>query len=116
LPKRAMEEDDKGKFVGVTSGGETVKADKVIGDPSYFVDASGKDLLLRDDDLDRVRVVRIRDRVPQDADRANDVALQDELTRSGSAPDIYVAEVSSTHNVCAKDVYVAMVSTIRACD
>src|ERR1700760_806427 len=28
--------DDKGKFVGVTSGGETVKAKQVIGDPSYF--------------------------------------------------------------------------------
>lgn len=34
--------DDKGKFVGVKSGGETVKAAKVIGDPSYFSDESGK--------------------------------------------------------------------------
>lgn len=34
--------DDKGKFVGVTSAGETVKAKQLIGDPSYFVDASGK--------------------------------------------------------------------------
>lgn len=34
--------DDKGKFVGVTSGGETVKAKQVIGDPSYFSDPSGK--------------------------------------------------------------------------
>lgn len=41
-PVDKIEYDDKGKFVGVTSGGETVKADKVIGDPSYFVDASGK--------------------------------------------------------------------------
>lgn len=28
--------DANGKFVGVTSGGETVKAKQVIGDPSYF--------------------------------------------------------------------------------
>lgn len=28
--------DSDGKFVGVTSGGETVKAKQVIGDPSYF--------------------------------------------------------------------------------
>lgn len=28
--------DADGKFVGVTSGGETVKAKQVIGDPSYF--------------------------------------------------------------------------------
>lgn len=41
-PVDKIEYDDKGKFVGLTSGGETVKADKVIGDPSYFVDASGK--------------------------------------------------------------------------
>lgn len=41
-PVDKIEYDDKGKFVGVTSGGETVKADKVIGDPSYFVEASGK--------------------------------------------------------------------------
>ena len=34
--------DDKGKFVGVTSAGETVKADKLIGDPSYFVEKSGR--------------------------------------------------------------------------
>lgn len=34
--------DENGKFTGVTSGGETVKAKKVIGDPSYF--GAGKDL------------------------------------------------------------------------
>lgn len=28
--------DADGKFIGVTSGGETVKAKQVIGDPSYF--------------------------------------------------------------------------------
>lgn len=28
--------DEQGKFVGVRSGGETVKAKQVIGDPSYF--------------------------------------------------------------------------------
>jgi Rab GDP dissociation inhibitor len=39
-----------GKFVGVTSGGETVKAKQVIGDPSYF--GAGKDV-----DGGKVRVV-----------------------------------------------------------
>ena len=32
----AIVTDSDGKFVGVTSGGETVKAKQVIGDPSYF--------------------------------------------------------------------------------
>ena len=31
--------DADGKFVGVTSSGETVKAKQVIGDPSYFKDS-----------------------------------------------------------------------------
>lgn len=35
-PIDAIVTDDAGKFVGVTSGGETVKAKQVIGDPSYF--------------------------------------------------------------------------------
>ena len=36
-PISKIEYDDKGKFVGVTSEGETVKAKNLIGDPSYFV-------------------------------------------------------------------------------
>ena len=32
----AIVTDSEGKFVGVTSGGETVKAKQVIGDPIYF--------------------------------------------------------------------------------
>jgi Rab GDP dissociation inhibitor len=32
---------EDGKFVGVRSGDETVKADNVIGDPSYFINDKG---------------------------------------------------------------------------
>jgi Rab GDP dissociation inhibitor len=35
--------DNDGKFVGVRSGDETVKAKQVIGDPSYFMSNVGKD-------------------------------------------------------------------------
>jgi len=42
--------DDDGKFVGVLSGGETVKAKQVIGDPSYF--GAGKEL-----DGGKIRVI-----------------------------------------------------------
>lgn len=35
--------DAEGKFVGVKSGGETVKAKQVIGDPSYFGAGSGNE-------------------------------------------------------------------------
>lgn len=39
--------DDKGKFVGVRSGDETVKADALIGDPTYFqsLPVGGKNLV-----------------------------------------------------------------------
>ena len=40
-PIEAIVTDADGKFVGVTSHGETVKAKQVIGDPSYF--KSGND-------------------------------------------------------------------------
>lgn len=35
-PIEVIVTDNDGKFVGVTSAGETVKAKQVIGDPSYF--------------------------------------------------------------------------------
>ena len=48
----AIVTDDDGKFVGVTSGGETVKAKQVIGDPSYFgagqPDSNGKVRVIED--------------------------------------------------------------------
>ncbi|KAH9950437.1 rab GDP-dissociation inhibitor [Amylocystis lapponica] len=106
--------DADGKFVGVTSGGETVKAKQVIGDPSYF--GAGKS-----DNASKVRVVEegkviraiciLKHPVPgtEDADSAQIIIPQNQVNRRN---DIYIAIVSSTHNVCAKDVYVAIVSTI----
>ena len=45
--------DDQGRFVGVRSGQETVKANLVVGDPSYFRQVGGKSLV-----RDTVKVVR----------------------------------------------------------
>jgi RAB protein geranylgeranyltransferase component A len=47
--------DENGVFTGVTSGGETVRAKKVIGDPSYF--GAGKELGAGDADGGKVRVI-----------------------------------------------------------
>jgi Rab GDP dissociation inhibitor len=91
-PVEKIEYDDKGKFIGVTSGGETVKADKVIGDPSYFVEASGKG---GEDKEDKVflegRVVRaiciLRHPIPN-TDDSNSVQLiipQKQLGRKNGA-------------------------------
>ncbi|KAF9229126.1 rab GDP-dissociation inhibitor [Gyrodon lividus] len=106
--------DADGKFVGVRSGQETVKAKQVIGDPSYF--GAGKEA-----DGGRLRVVEdgkvvraiciLKHPIPgtEDSDSVQIVIPQNQVNRRN---DIYIAMVSSTHNVCAKDVYVAIVSTI----
>ncbi|KZT30704.1 rab GDP-dissociation inhibitor [Neolentinus lepideus HHB14362 ss-1] len=105
--------DADGKFVGVRSGNETVKAKQVVGDPSYF--GAGKS------DGGKVRVVEegkviraiclLKHPIPgtDEADSCQIIIPQNQVGRKN---DIYIAMVSSTHNVCAKDIYVAIVSTI----
>jgi Rab GDP dissociation inhibitor len=123
--------DSAGKFIGVRSGDETVKAKQVIGDPSYFgagtSGESGKVRVVEEskvvraicilkhpipgtDDSDSVQIV-----IPQNqVNRRNGEHIPSQLMASFSRciQDIYIAMVSSTHNVCAKDIYVAIVSTI----
>ncbi|TFL06806.1 GDP dissociation inhibitor [Pterulicium gracile] len=108
-----------GKFVGVKSGGETVKAKQVIGDPSYF--GAGK----TDGEGGKVRVIEegkvvraiciLKHPIPgtEDSDSVQIIIPQNQVGRRN---DIYIAMVSSTHNVCAKDVYIAIVSTIVETD
>ncbi|KAI0673552.1 rab GDP-dissociation inhibitor [Trametes maxima] len=110
--------DADGKFVGVRSGSETVKAKQVVGDPSYF--GAGKSA-----EGGKVRVVEegkviraicfLKHPIPgtDDSDSAQIIIPQNQVGRRN---DIYIAMVSSTHNVCAKDVYVAIVSTIVETD
>jgi len=102
-----------GKFIGVRSGEETVKAKQLIGDPSYFGGSEG--------DKGRVRIVEegnvvraiciLKHPIPgtEDADSCQIVIPQKQVNRRN---DIYIAAVSSTHNVAAQGVYIAIVSTI----
>ncbi|KAF8560226.1 rab GDP-dissociation inhibitor [Imleria badia] len=113
-PVHEIVTDQNGKFVGVRSGDETVKAKQVIGDPSYFgasEEAEGGKLRVVEDG----RVIRaiciLKHPIPgtEDSDSVQIIIPQNQVNRRN---DIYIAMVSSTHNVCAKDVYVAIVSTI----
>ncbi|KAF7320376.1 Rab GDP dissociation inhibitor [Mycena kentingensis (nom. inval.)] len=110
--------DADGNFVGVTSGGETVKAKQVIGDPSYF-GAGGSAQGGKVRVVETGRVVRaiciLKHPIPntEDSDSCQIIIPQNQVGRRN---DIYVAMVSSTHNVCAKDIYVAIVSTIVETD
>ncbi|KAK0464983.1 GDP dissociation inhibitor [Desarmillaria tabescens] len=109
--------DADGKFVGVTSGGETVKAKQVIGDPSYF--GAGKISGGKVRVIEEHKVVRaicfLKHPIPgtDDSDSCQIIIPQNQVGRRN---DIYIAMVSSTHNVCAKDIYVAIVSTIVETD
>ncbi|KDQ63424.1 hypothetical protein JAAARDRAFT_147735 [Jaapia argillacea MUCL 33604] len=111
--------DASGKFVGVRSGGETVKAKQVIGDPSYFgagqaAGGSGKVRVVEEGRVIRA-ICFLKHPIPgtDDLDSCQIIIPQNQVNRRN---DIYIAMVSSTHNVCAKDVYVAIVSTIVETD
>jgi len=110
--------DASGKFVGVKSGDETVKAKQVVGDPSYFgagqEKEGGKVRVIEESKVVRAICI-LKHPIPgtDDSDSVQIIIPQNQVSRKN---DIYIAMVSSTHNVCAKDVYVAIVSTIVETD
>ncbi|KAJ4485975.1 rab GTPase activator [Lentinula aciculospora] len=109
--------DEQGKFVGVRSGGETVKAKQVIGDPSYF--GAGKQTEGKLRVVEESKVIRaicvLKHPIPEtdDSDSCQIIIPQNQVGRRN---DIYIAMVSSTHNVCAKGIHIAIVSTIVETD
>ncbi|KAN0060377.1 Rab GDP dissociation inhibitor alpha [Thecaphora frezii] len=106
---------ETGKFEGVRSGEETVKAAMVIGDPSYFRGGvAGKQKVRETAKV--VRAICILKHPIPNTDNSDSVQLIIPQNQVGRKHDIYIAEVSGTHNICAKDVYVAQVSTIVETD
>jgi len=110
--------DGDGKFVGVRSGKETVKAKQVIGDPSYFgagKEAEGGRLRVVEDGKVVRAICILKHPIPgtDDSDSVQIIIPQNQVNRRH---DIYIAMVSSTHNVCAKNVHVAIVSTMVETD
>lgn len=101
--------DADGKFEGVRSGDETVKATMVIGDPSYFLDSKQERV------IEEGKVVRaicfLKHPIPN-TDDSNSVQIIIPQNQVGRKHDIYIAAVSAQHNVCPKDMYVAIVSTV----
>ncbi|PWN89681.1 rab GTPase activator [Acaromyces ingoldii] len=103
---------DDGKFVGVRSGDETVKADMVIGDPSYFANVKGKSEPMVRETAKVVRAICLLKHPIPNTDNSDSVQLIIPQNQVGRKHDIYISEVSGAHNVCARDVYVAQVSTV----
>ncbi|CCU98159.1 unnamed protein product [Malassezia sympodialis ATCC 42132] len=106
--------DDQGRFVGVRSGEETVKANMVVGDPSYFRNVNGKSLVRSTAKV--VRAICLLKHPIPNTDNSDSVQLIIPQNQVGRQHDIYIAEVSSTHNICAKGIYVAQVSTVVETD
>lgn len=102
--------DSNGKFIGVRSGDETVKAKSLIGDPSYF----GPDKVRKVGQVIRAILI-LNHPLPntEDADSCQLIIPQNQVGRDH---DIYVAMVSSTHHVCKEDYFMAIVSTIVETD
>ncbi|KAI9344078.1 GDP dissociation inhibitor, partial [Obelidium mucronatum] len=96
---------ENGKFVGVKSEGETVKANLVIGDASYFPDKVKKvGQVVR-------AIVLLNHPIPEtgDADSVQIVIPQKQIGRNH---DIYIAAVSAAHSVASAGHFVAIVSTV----
>ncbi|KAG8983354.1 Rab GDP dissociation inhibitor alpha [Tulasnella sp. 427] len=104
--------DSDGKFVGVRSGEETVKAKQVIGDPSYFGAGAegGKVRVVEEGKVVRAICV-LKHAIPgtDESDSCQIIIPQKQVNRKN---DIYIAAVSHTHNVAAKGIWIAIVSTI----
>jgi RAB protein geranylgeranyltransferase component A len=76
--------DDNGKFIGVRSGSETVKAKQVIGDPSYFGSSneSGKIRVVEDGKVIRAICI-LKHPIPgtDDADSVQIIIPQNQVNR-----------------------------------
>lgn len=84
--------DDKGKFVGIRSGEETVKAKQVIGDPTYFVgakDRDGEDRIYEEGKV--VRAICILKHPIPSTDNSDSTQLIIPQNQVGRKHDIYIS-------------------------
>ena len=103
-PVTQVHYDDKGRFEGVESQGETVRAKKVIGDPSYFSDKVKKV-------GENVRVICLLDHPIHDAKDAKSCQIIISGREVNRKSDIYVSLLSDVHRVVPEKMYLGLVST-----
>jgi Rab GDP dissociation inhibitor len=93
--------DADGKFVGVTSSGETVKAKQVIGDPSYFKDAKdGKIRVVEEGKVVRA-ICLLKHPIPgtDDSDSCQIIIPQNQVGRRHGERPAFQSHVHS-YSVC----------------
>jgi Rab GDP dissociation inhibitor len=96
--------DDAGRFVGVKSEGETVRAKMVVGDPSYFPDKCRKTGQV-------VRSICVMGHPVPNTDDSASTQIIIPQNQIGRGADVYVSCTSFAHNVAPAGRYLAMVST-----
>ncbi|KAJ9463132.1 Guanosine nucleotide diphosphate dissociation inhibitor 2 [Diplonema papillatum] len=100
--------DENGRFCGVESEGEIVRAKKVIGDPSYFPDKVRKT-------GQTVRCICLMKSPPPGVVKEIKDAKSCQIIISGKetkrASDIYVTTLSGIHKVVPENMYLGLVST-----
>ncbi|KAJ3061819.1 Rab GDP dissociation inhibitor alpha, partial [Podochytrium sp. JEL0797] len=96
---------ENGKFIGIQSEGETVKANLVIGDASYFQDKVQKVGQV-------VRVICLLNHPIPNTSDADSVQIVIPQNQIGRTHDIYIASVSSAHSVAAAGHHIAIVSSV----
>ncbi|KDN36775.1 rab GTPase activator [Tilletiaria anomala UBC 951] len=107
--------DESGKFKGVRSGEETVQADMVIGDPSYFRGKiAGKEKVREAGKV--VRAICLLKHPVPNTDNSDSLQLIIPQDQVGRRHDIYISVVSKNHNICAEGLYIASVMTIVETD
>eukprot|EP01059_Diplonema_ambulator_P023982 TRINITY_DN3969_c0_g1_i1.p1 TRINITY_DN3969_c0_g1~~TRINITY_DN3969_c0_g1_i1.p1 ORF type:complete len:443 (+),score=158.97 TRINITY_DN3969_c0_g1_i1:44-1372(+) len=96
--------DEEGKFVGVESQGEVVRAKKVVGDPSYFADKVKKVGQV-------VRCICLMNHGIADAGDAKSCQIIISGREVNRKSDIYVTLLSGIHKVVPQGMYLGLVST-----
>lgn len=107
--------DEQGKFKAVSSEGETVTADLVIGDPSYFRGKiGGKEKVQTTGHV--VRAICLLKAPIPNTNNADSLQLIIPQAQLGRKHDIYVTLVGKNHNVAPEGLYIASVTTIVETD
>ena len=95
---------EDGKFAGVKSQGQVVRAKMVLGDPSYFQNRVKKIGQV-------VRAICIMTHPIPNTNDAKSCQIIFPQNQIGRKSDIYVSMVSYAHNVASKSYFIAMIST-----
>jgi len=95
---------ENGRVVGVQSQGETVRANAVIGDPSYFPDKV-------EQVGEIVRIIGILDHPIPNTNNSESCQIIIPQGQVGRRSDIYISVVSSAHQVAPPGKYLAILST-----